>query len=193
MQSHKIAFKLFVEDPSQLKLEDFVPVYHRWIQRRALADHQLIDVADYKHVQEGPGTVLIAHEANIHADLGDGRLGLLYVRKQPLEGLFARWLRTVLGYTLGCASMLEDDESLRGRIRFRTDEAILRIYDRLHAPNTQETFDSVRPDLETLLTATLGPEIRLSHKPDRERLFEVSMRSPQARSIGELVAALKRS
>src|SRR5581483_1646097 len=95
MDSHKLAVKFFIEDPSGLKTdEDFVPVFHRWIQTRAIADHQLIDVADYAHVKEGPGTLLVSHEANFHADLGGGRLGLLYVRKQPLPGgTFAERLR----------------------------------------------------------------------------------------------------
>jgi hypothetical protein len=190
MQSHKLAFKFFVVNPSQLKLEDFVPVFHRWIQRRALAGHQLIDVADYKHVQEGPGTVLISHEANIHADLGDGRVGVLYVRKQPLEGSFAQRLRAVLGYTLESAAMLEEDEALRGRIQFRTDEANFRIYDRLHAPNSPATFDQIRPELEAVLKQILGGEVRLSYKPDLERLFEVSIQSPQARSLSELRSSL---
>ena len=190
MQSHKLAFKFFVANPSQFKLEDFVPVFHRWIQRRSLAGHQLIDVADYKHVQEGPGTVLISHEANIHADLGGGRVGVLYVRKQPLEGSFAQRLRTVLGYTLESAAMLEEDEALRGRIQFRTDEANFRIYDRLHAPNSPATFDQIRPELEAVLKQILGSEVRLSYKPDPERLFEVSIQSPQARSLGELRSSL---
>ena len=34
----------------------------------AVPDHLLIDVADYAHVPNGPGTVLVAHEANIHID-----------------------------------------------------------------------------------------------------------------------------
>ena len=52
----------------------------------SIPDHLLIDVADYEHVPNGPGTVLVSHEANIHLDLADGRPGLLYIRKQPLKG-----------------------------------------------------------------------------------------------------------
>src|SRR5437763_2347144 len=95
MDSHKLSVKFFVEDPSALRPEEFVPVFHGWIQRHALADHLLIDVADYKHVPEGPGTVLVSHEANIYTDQGEGRLGLLYFRKQPFAGAatFAERLR----------------------------------------------------------------------------------------------------
>src|SRR5690242_14064653 len=140
MDSSKLAVKFFVENSSGLKTDaDFVPVFHRWIQTRAVPEHQLIDVADYAHVKDGPGTVLISHEANFHADLGGGRLGLLYTRKQPLAGnSFPQRLRETFAHALRACALLEAEESLRGRIRFRTDEAVFRIYDRLHGPNTQE-------------------------------------------------------
>ena len=191
MEPHKLAFKFFVETPSNLAVEQFVPVFHRWIQTRALDGHQLIDVADYKHVHEGPGTVLVSHEANIHADLSDGRLGLLYIRKQPIPGSFAQRLRTALAYTLRCASLLQNDPSLQDRIRFRTNEVIFRIYDRLHAPNTPETFAQIGPDLESLLMNLYGPGVQLSHAPGAERLFEVAIFTPQSPQFENLLTRIQ--
>ena len=63
---------------------DFVPVFHRLIQADALPGHLLIDVADYAHVPNGPGTLLVAREANVHMDRSDGRLAMAYVRKLPV-------------------------------------------------------------------------------------------------------------
>jgi hypothetical protein len=60
-----------------------VPVFHRWIQQKSFPNHLLVDVADYAHVPEGPGTLLVSHEANIHFDRDGGKPGVLYVRKQP--------------------------------------------------------------------------------------------------------------
>jgi hypothetical protein len=190
MESHKLAFKFFVENPSGIAVEEFVPVFHRWIQTRALDGHQLIDVADYKHVQDGPGALLVSHEANIHLDLGDNRLGLLYIRKQPLAGSFSQRLREVLGYTLRCASMLENDSSLKGRIQFRPNEALFRIYDRLHAPNTPETFANIGPALESVLKNVYGTGVELSHTPNAERLFEVMIKAPRFPSIENLLTRM---
>ena len=46
----------------------------------------LIDVADYLHVHNGPGIMLIGHEADYSLDNRAGRLGLLYNRKEQLDG-----------------------------------------------------------------------------------------------------------
>ena len=61
-----------------------IPVFHRWIQQQALPG-LLLDVADYRHVPEGPGVVLVAHEAIYGLDQGGGRLGLLYNRRTRLD------------------------------------------------------------------------------------------------------------
>ena len=98
MDSHKIAVKIFARS-ANFTGEEFVPVFHRWIQNQVLPNHLLIDVADYDHVSNGPGAVLIANEANIALDFADGRLGLLYFRKRPVPHgavSFADRLRAVL-------------------------------------------------------------------------------------------------
>src|ERR1035437_6034703 len=85
MPLHKLNIKFFVADDTFARAE-FVPIFHKWIQTQSLADHLLIDVADYAHVPSGPGSLVVASQANIHMDRSDNRLGLLYVRKQPIEG-----------------------------------------------------------------------------------------------------------
>src|SRR2546423_6056582 len=142
MASYKLSIKLFAEDPSTgrqptLGAPDFVPVFHPWIQTHAVPDHLLVDVADYDHVEAGPGTALIAHEGNFYTDRADHRLGIMYQRKQPLaNSTFADRLAFVFRTTLEAAARLESDPSLSSKLRFRTDEAILRIHDRLLAPTT---------------------------------------------------------
>ena len=193
MDSYKLAVKFFIQDASQLNVKDFVPVFHRWIQQRALAGHQLIDVADYSHVHEGPGTVLVSHEANLHADLGGGRLGLLYVRKQPLPGEFGDRLRATFEFCLRAAAMLEDDPTLAGRVRFGTGEAIFRIHDRLHAPNSTQTFAELRPQLESFLKSLYAaPAIELDHRADPLTLFEVGIRAPQSIPVASLLQRASR-
>ena len=54
---------------SGVELEEFIPVFHDWIQTQQLAE-LLIDVADYRHVPHGPGVVLVAHDAHYAMDLG---------------------------------------------------------------------------------------------------------------------------
>src|ERR1700716_4440222 len=76
-----VRLKTFANEPTAIDPGDAIPIFHRWIQDRVCPE-MLIDVADYRHVPNGPGVMLIAHEANYSLDNTKGRLGLLYSRKQ---------------------------------------------------------------------------------------------------------------
>jgi len=80
-----INVKLMVKDPENVDLAAVVPVFHTWIQGQ-IFDELLLDVADYSHVPDGPGVVLIGHEADYALDNTDGRLGVRYNRKAILTG-----------------------------------------------------------------------------------------------------------
>ena len=180
--AQKLSLKLFLEDPAQAHGLKLLPVFQTWIQLHAMEDHLMIDVADYDHVPDGPGTVLVTHEANLYLDHIGGRPGLLYQRKQPLPGPFKDRLTTILRHTLQAARRLEDHPGLR----FRTDEFQLKIHDRLLAPNNPDTFNAVKADLES----TFGPAAQLHHNPDPQKLFEVTVRAQGGRAISDLLAML---
>src|SRR4051812_12443967 len=114
MDVFKISVKFFVEDAAGVGEHEFVPVFHSWIQQHAVPDHALIDVADYAHVHNGPGTVLIAHEANYYTDRTDGQLGLTYSRKTAAgETLAARLRQAYVGALEACARLEET-----GKVKF---------------------------------------------------------------------------
>jgi hypothetical protein len=191
MDSHKISVKFFADIIAAPSGDiHFVPVFHRWIQTQAVADHLLVDVADYAHVHHGPGAVLIALEANFSTDQTDGHFGLMYVRKQPVEGSFVDRLRQAFAATLAGCKRLEEDPELGGRVHFRTDEALLRINDRLLAPNTAETFEAVRGELQQFLSELYGAQVDLTHSPDAQRPFEVQIRAGASPSIADLLNRL---
>ncbi len=87
---------------------------------RHLAEHMLIDVADYAHVPDGPGILLVSDEANIYFDRFDGRLGLTYSRKRPIEGTFADRLAAVVSYARQACELLEASPVLNGAKKFGT-------------------------------------------------------------------------
>jgi hypothetical protein len=192
MDVHKIVVKFFAEDGAGLSGEQFVPVLHSWIQSHAIADHTLIDVADYSHVHQGPGTLLVAHEANFYLDRTDGFLGLSYSRKQPFAGTFAERLRQAFTAALQACARLEEDSTLAGRLKFRTNEALVRLNDRLLAPNTPEIFQQVKPELENV-AAALWPDgsAELEHNPAELSLFEVRLISTESPGIATLLNRLE--
>ncbi len=193
MDSYKLALKLFVEDASALKGDLFVPIFHSWIQQKKIADHLVIDVADYQHVPDGPGTLVITLEANFATDRENGELGLLYVRKQPITGAetFAERLRAVARPLFEAALRLESEPALAGKIKFRTNTLLFRIYDRLLAPNTSETFAEVKDDLEAFVTELYGAApLSMDYKPSSEALFQVRITTRGASPLGKLVEEL---
>lgn len=180
MDSHKLAVKIFARS-SAFTGEQFVPIFHRWIQNQVLANHVLIDVADYDHVPNGPGAVLIANEANITLDFADGRLGLLYARKRPLPGAatFADRLRAVLAETSQAANLLQADEHFAGRLSFNPGELEIRINDRLHAPNAAATYQQLLPQIQAVVADLLGPAT-LTPTADPQSVFTVSVQASAA-------------
>jgi hypothetical protein len=191
MDSHKLVLKLFAENPSAVPHAAFVPVFHSLIQAHALPDHLLIDVSDYQHVHNGPGTLLVAHEANIYLDNGEGRPGLLYQRKQPFAGAQTprdRLAQTFIA-TLRVAARLEADPALEGKLRFATNEIVFRVNDRLLAPNTPQTFAALEPTLRAFMgELTEGARVTLDPRHDPLTPFEVRIKTDRPASANDLLA-----
>ena len=151
MNPDRISVKFFLNEPADIDLAKVVPVFQRWIQDHTVED-MLIDVIDYKHVHEGPGIVLIAHEGDYGFDLGDGRPGLLYVRKRDGGDTLKNQLNLIFCHALSACQQLEAEASLGG-ITFDYNTPKINFVDRLHTPNTPETFDIVREDVQTFLSS----------------------------------------
>ncbi len=164
MNLYKLGVKIFAANPEVVDVDEFIPVFHSWIQQQKIAGHLLIDVHDYSHVHNGPGILLVAHESNFSMDEADGRLGLVYCRKQPV----ADPLKTTFETAQAACCLLEAEPKLNG-IRFRADEFLLFSNDRLLAPNTTEARAQLEPAIKRALakaTVTLAPQSADS----RERL-----------------------
>ena len=194
MSLFKLTIKFFVADDTFAPAE-FVPIFHKWIQTQSFADHLLIDVADYAHVPAGPGSLIVASEANIHMDRSDNRLGLLYVREQPINGAvnFNETLKGIFGYALAAAAKMETDETLKGRLKFRTDEIAVGLNDRLLAPNTPETIAKYHPLITSYFIKVFPGEnitVEPSSKSPKE-LIDLRVKSSGAASIATLIERAK--
>jgi hypothetical protein len=152
MELHRLGIKFFAADPPSIHLEDFIPVFHGWIQRQALEGHLMIDVHDYSHMQNGPGILLVAHEGNLSIDMSDGRPGLYYYRKTPTALSAVSHIATVFKTGLDACRLLEKD----AKLQFKMDELLVIANDRLEAPNTEEAFAELQPVLQGALREVFG-------------------------------------
>ncbi len=185
-----INVKIFARE-ADIRLGDAIPVFHRWIQDRA-CEEMLVDVADYQHVPNGPGVMLIAHEANYSLDQTEGRLGLLYNRKGVLDGDTQDNLRQAFRAALAACRRLEEEPPFRGRLRFDPGECEVLINDRLIAPNTEETWQALRPELERFCEALYGAgAFQLERRGEPRDRFRVGVQASTAPELGAALAAVR--
>jgi hypothetical protein len=183
----KIAVKVFASQ-CDLSNEQFVPIFHHWIQNESVPGHRLIDVADYGHVVNGPGTVLISSEANFYTDRAEGRLGILYSRKLPLPGSFQDRLKAAIQEALKAADRLEKDPGAQGKVKFKTDEILIRLNDRLLAPPNEQTVAASRGDVEAAAKRFFGQTAQVEGHFTPQTLVEFSVRSANAPTVADLLA-----
>lgn len=183
----RLNVKLYLADEDGLSPEDAFRVFNAWI--REAKDETLIDVADYTHLSRGPQTVLVGHEANYVLDNTDGRMGLLYGRKAPTRGSARDRLREALVTSLRACRRLEADPDLAGRVRFRADEILLVVNDRLRAPNNDATLASLQGDLDAVLDELFAGAATQVTRDDAERdRFALHVRAEGAFEVATLLA-----
>ena len=175
MELEKLNVKFFMADSDRVPLTDFVEIFHRWIQATDGIYH---DVGDYSHMQDGPGVVLVAREANVSIDETGGRRGVLYAQKTPLPGTHQEKLRAACRAALESCRRLADEPALKGKLSFRLNEVEITVNDRLSAPNTKETFESLKPDLEAVAGRLFAQAaLTCRHEEDSRQRFSVAFRA----------------
>lgn len=190
MEFQHINVKLYLKNPEAIDPHQFNPVFQNWIRNKVTSD-LLLDVADYLHVPEGPGMVLVGLECDFALDQTDGRWGLKYNRKKSLEGSDTDRLEAALREALAACQRLESDESLQPKPEFSTNELEIFINDRALAPNTAETAQAFEPLLKTTLEKLYGDNEsswKLPQDP-RER-FGVTVKTSSEPSLKELLDKL---
>jgi hypothetical protein len=153
MDLQKLNVKVFVEQPNQIPLTEFIDVFHGWIQA---TDGEYHDVADYSHMQAGPGVVLIANDANVSIDEVENRRGLLFSQKGRLEGSNPQKVRQVLHAALASCRKLEEEPALRGKLRFVTNEVAISVNDRGVAANSEEEFLQLKAEVDPIARDIFG-------------------------------------
>jgi hypothetical protein len=148
MDIERFCLKFFARPGPTVDDAIFINVFHEWIRFQKLGGI-LLDVADYRHVPEGPGIMLITHEINFAMDYGEGRFGLFAQRKLgPGLNHQARILELVRS-TVAFGALLETEPRLSGRLSLEGGAFHYMSNDRLLAPNTGGAFAALQPDLVT--------------------------------------------
>ncbi len=169
---------------------DVVPIFHQWIEKRRLESEILIDVADYSHVHQGPGVVLVGHERSYSLGHGQGGFGLTCRQKHSAAKGTAS-LRRLFQAALTACRLLEEEPGARG-LKFSTADIRLRVLDRLRAPGGRETASGVMPELDPFLRELYAgaSRIRVRVLPKSKEPFEVRVEIEGAPAIEALASRL---
>lgn len=190
MELQHINVKIFVEDPRALDLHAFNPIFQTWIRQR-VTDEVLIDVADYLHVPEGPGMVLIGLEADYALDNTDGRWGLKYNRKASVGGKNTDRIRQALKAALSACERLEKEPRLNNKIKFVTTEFQVFVNDRALAPNVPKTWPQCEKDFREVFSKVLGENsLRFELVKNPRSLFGFHVYSKNSQSMQDLIKRL---
>jgi hypothetical protein len=190
MELQHINVKLLVKDPEAVDLAPLIPLFHSWIQGKVF-EERLLDIADYRHVHNGPGVVLIGHEGDYSVDHTDGRLGIRYNRKAGLDVSKQECLKQSTRAALNACQRLEAEASLGGKLRFDGQNIEVFINDRLLAPNSEATRAAAEPEFKTFFDELFrGTEYSLAFSSDPRRLFTVSVKAARLFSVSNLLQNL---
>lgn len=191
MELQKLTVKFFVEQPSTVPLTDFIEIFHGWIQATDGAYH---DVADYSHMQAGPGIVLVAADANLSIDESGGRRGLLYSQKAVLTGSNQDRLRHTFRAALENCRKLEEEPALSGKLRFAANEAVISLNDRLVGANSKESFEEIQGDIESFAERLFGgAEFSIERDEDSRRRLNARIKTAVAIDLRQALSNLQRN
>ena len=149
-----VIVKIPVDGDLGIEPGELIPVFHRWVAAQSMPE-LLVDVADLRHVPNGPGVILVGSEADYSLDHSGGEWGLQYRRKDTVDGSNADRLTQALDAARHACDRLEQE--FEGRIRFSRSRADVIINDRALAPNTDETHRAAAPEFEQFARAAFGP------------------------------------
>jgi len=147
MDLNRFCIKFLARPETNIDDVAFIEIFHEWIRLRKLKGTP-IDVADYRHVPNGPGIMLITHEVNYAMDRADGQFGLYAQRKLGEGETHTERILDLARATAEFGALLESDSRVAGKLSLEGGQFLYMANDRLQAPNTEETFAALKPDLE---------------------------------------------
>ena len=190
MEFQHVNVKLLLKNGAPVDLESLIPLFHDWIERQ-IFDELLLDIADYRHVHEGPGVVLIGHQGNYSVDNVDGRLGVRYNRKAAAKGSNQDRLHQAMRSAVNACQRLETEPVLERAVLFGGQEMEFFLNDRLLAPNTDDTRKALEPEFEAFLKKLFrGDGYSVSYASDPRRLFGFSVKASRSFSTADLLENL---
>lgn len=154
--------KMVIKFPAQVDKVDLAAIgaaFTKWIQDSSIPG-TLIDVADYSHMFEGPGVILVAHEYIISLDQQHGVDGLRVAYRLNSEDSLADRIQA------GVNLLNQADELLKAdgiNLNLNTSQYFIGVADRLNV-------DGVHDKIHAAAKQALGDSVECVAKSDTKDL-----------------------
>ena len=176
-----------------LSLDSFITIFGRWRKQEG-HPAEWVDMADYAHVSQGPGIMLIGQRCNFSFDMGGPGPGILYAAKKGLTGSHPARILSAIEWCLALSNLLVAEEEFPPGVRLRTDSLELRFNDRLETPNTAATDEQLQPAIRQALDALFGQgDYRLVPQTDRNQMCGFSVQASKAEPLSALLDRLSQA
>lgn len=188
----RINLKLGVDLPAGSNADSIsdqvLSVFGRW---RLEEGQEILDLADYSHVPDGPGVVLIGHLWHFGIDWGYGRPGLYYASRRNLTGPLDQRLGQALTGLLEKSIRLLAEDDMQPALPPRCGDLQIQINDRLRHPNDAASEAEFRPAVEALVARIYGGQAKIEPETDPgERLGWRVQATTAPASLEDLLATL---
>jgi hypothetical protein len=186
----KINVKLFLDAPPDLDCDFLLAIFGRW---RLEEGEGIVDLADYAHVEEGPGCILVSHRWHFGVDFSGGEPGLHYSTRKGLTGTAEQRIAEAVRGLLRKGIRLLGEKELPAGVRPRPGDLQVVLNDRLLAPNTDGAEAAWRPDLLRVVERLYGPggaEVKRESDPARRLGWRIRATDPRASTLEELAGRL---
>ncbi len=186
----KINVKLFADAPRDLDYDILLAIFGRW---RLDSSEEVMDLADYAHVDHGPNCLLVGHRWHFGIDLAEGRPGFFFSTRKGLSGSPADRIAQALRGLLEKTKRLCSEPDFPGAIKTRTGELEVVLNDRIVAPNTSATDGEWRPGLDQVSAKLYGPgaaSVEREVDPARRLGYRVRAEAGNRLSLDEMLRRL---
>jgi len=169
----RFTLKIYAEPAPDFEPGVLIDVWQDWVRDHPLAETE-IDVADYRHVHDGPWILLVNHEADYAYDGDDGKPGLVLQQRTPIQApTLAARIEDAYRRLCRVAELTEQDVRVDGKLRFQRLPVRMQTNDRLRGPSDEATASALAEALGPFaanLDAT-AKALPLDHPGDRAAVW----------------------
>ena len=166
----KIDLQLALKLPGDYNIDSLadplLSIFGRW---RLEKGEEIVDLADYAHVPEGPSCLLVGHRWHFGIAWFGGNPSLFLSTRKHLTGSLAERITQALETLFAKSKRLLAEKEIPSVVQPRFGDLLITINDRLLYPNTEESDREVGPAVREVVEKLYGTKLSVEREPNPDR------------------------